>query len=72
MSYKMRTRKCSTCSNLVTGRIPLNGLVRCVDCGIKVAEQAARDMYNRDGQWYARWLKSAGPQGRPRKQPPRR
>lgn len=53
---------------MITGRIPPWKAVRCIDCGVKDAMQAARDMYNHEGEWYDRWLKSAGPNGRPPKQ----
>lgn len=67
MGYAMRTRACSVCGQLVTGRLPPTAEIRCAECGISVLVAHIAQMAARCGPGYDRWKRSAGPMGRPRK-----
>lgn len=66
MVYAVRTRECADCGCEVKGRIPATGDVRCLECNIGRACEAAKQMAAKSGPYYDQWLATRGPQGRPR------
>lgn len=57
---------CRECGEPMTVDIAKQNPPRCVECGIAAAASAARQMHERSGPAYARWLASRGVLGRPR------
>lgn len=56
MGYEVRTPKaCEMCSIPTTHRVRPGGKIRCIDCSVIVAGQAARDMANHEGDHYNNW-----------------
>lgn len=66
MGYALRERQCSDCSIVITGHLPPVAEVRCITCAIKRASDAAYQMARKSGPNYDRWLRTRGPEGRPR------
>ena len=56
MSYILRRYDCADCGKPTERkRHPYDKMI-CVDCGVKRAEEAARDMGNKSGPNYRKWL----------------
>lgn len=64
--FAARWRICSQCHKPMHGRLPPLTDVYCVTCKLDRAKDAAFSMANKTGPYYDAWLRTRGPQGRPR------
>lgn len=66
MPYAERTRNCTRCGVPFTASMKATGPVYDINCAIQNAIDAATQMRNKSGPYYDAWVRTRGPQGRPR------
>lgn len=68
VAYKFRTYPCADCGRETRRKRRSYDPKVCIDCGVTRLTVNSLMMRMHAGRGYARWLESAGPMGRPRKQ----